>query len=227
MRGKTRGLLEDIAILGLCGLCLYGGYNLFFGSEDRSVSANKPTNKVITTKQVIVTSTPKQQDSNNTIASKTSKDNFSLNKKSNTSKYTKQHSKDNIKQANKQISKPISKQTPKQQITTITKEKQIKKKKNVNLRSLYIFLANTKQKVYNSIDWSKANKDIQDNFLKIRVTILKDGNYEQLIFVDGDKELFEANKQNITKIFPLIIKDDIKDDFPRYFRMNFDISYDK
>jgi len=225
MRGKTRGLLEDIAILGLCGWCLYGGYNLFFGSEDRLVSADKSTQKVITTKQVVVTNTQKQQDNNNTITSKTSKNNSSLDKNPNTSKYAKQHNKTNTKQANKQISKPISK--PKQQITKTTQEKQTEKKKNVNLRSLYIFLANTKQKVYNSIDWSKANKDIQDNFLKIRVTILKDGNYEQLIFVDGDKELFEANKQNITKIFPLIIKDDIKDDFPRYFRMNFDISYDK
>jgi LysM repeat protein len=56
-------------------------------------------------------------------------------------------------------------------------------------------------------------------FANIRLTILKNGNYEQLILQDGDKEFYELIKEDIQAIFPIRINEEIMDKFPRYFRM--------
>ena len=54
--------------------------------------------------------------------------------------------------------------------------------------------------------------------LKIRITVLKDGSYEDLRFVDGDKQLFEMNQSNIVRVFPL--------DIDEKFKMNFQGMYE-
>lgn len=69
------------------------------------------------------------------------------------------------------------------------------------------------------------NKNLDKSSIKsgehvnIRLTVLKDGRYEQLTFVDGNKEYFELVKPSITKVFPIKIEESVKNSFPRYFRM--------
>ncbi len=100
------------------------------------------------------------------------------------------------------------------------KEIIVEKEKNVDLKLLRSFLIETQYNIRNNIVYpSDTNTTKKNLFIKVKVTILKDGSYEQLRFVDGDKEMFESNKENILKIFPLVIDKKISDDFPRYFRM--------
>ena len=55
--------------------------------------------------------------------------------------------------------------------------------------------------------------------VSIRLTILKDGRYEQITLTEGNKENFELIRPSITKAFPVKIDDNLKANFPRYFRM--------
>ena len=56
-------------------------------------------------------------------------------------------------------------------------------------------------------------------FVNLRLTIFKDGRYEQLTLIEGNNENFELIKSSITQSFPVIIDDSLKANFPRYFRM--------
>jgi hypothetical protein len=114
----------------------------------------------------------------------------------------------------------VEKKKPIQKEIIVKTIKDEKKVKNVDLKILRAFLIETQYKIRNHIIYSNdLNKT--SRFLKLKITILKDGNYEQLTFVDGNKELFDLNKENFVKIFPLTIDEKISDDFPRYFRMTF------
>jgi len=95
--------------------------------------------------------------------------------------------------------------------------------KDVDLQLLREFLAKTKKLIIKNIVYSEdLNDTIQNNKLQIRITILKNGNQEQLAFISGNLDLFKNNKNNILNVFPVIINDEIKDDFPRYLRLNLD-----
>ena len=59
----------------------------------------------------------------------------------------------------------------------------------------------------------------QKDYLKIRITILNDGSYEDLRYIDGNKMLFDTNKKNILKVFPVFLNEKIQNQFPRYVRM--------
>ena len=119
------------------------------------------------------------------------------------------------------ITKLVEVKDIKQIIKEQPKKKVVKKEKNVDLKLLRSFLIETQFKIRQNIIYpTDTNETVQDRFLKIKITILKDGNYEQLKFVDGDKDIFDLNKENILKVFPLVIDEKIADDFPRYFRMN-------
>ena len=79
-------------------------------------------------------------------------------------------------------------------------------------------------KIYANIESNVDKTLIKDNaFVNIRVTILKDGRYEQLTFMDGSKDNFELFRSSITQVFPLKINDSLKENFPRYFRMKIEI----
>jgi len=94
-----------------------------------------------------------------------------------------------------------------------------KKEKTVNLKKLKLFLNNIQKRISQNIVYSADINSTQSNFLNIRITLLKSGEYEQLTFIDGDESTYEANKENIVKIFPLIIDEDIIEEFPRYIRI--------
>lgn len=78
------------------------------------------------------------------------------------------------------------------------------------------FYQTIREKIYSNIDKSSLKST---KYVNIRLTILKDGKYEQLTFMDGNKEYFESIKPAIYKTFPVQIENSIKNSFPRYFRM--------
>jgi len=109
---------------------------------------------------------------------------------------------------------------------TIESKVEIKKvekiEKKVDLKLLRSFLIETQYKIRKNIIYPiniDTNETQQNRTLKFKITILKDGSYEQLTYVNGNKELFQNNKENILKIFPLVIDDKIAGDFPRYLRI--------
>jgi len=94
-----------------------------------------------------------------------------------------------------------------------------KKEQQIDTKLLKTFLEDVKLQIENNIvriDENNMTKSPES--LRFRITILKNGNYEQLTFVNGDEKLFTENKDNILKIFPLTIEDTIQEAFPRYIR---------
>lgn len=73
----------------------------------------------------------------------------------------------------------------------------------------------------NSLDTSLLNKNSSANF---RVTILKDGRYEQIFFDGGNSELFKLTQQSVAKVFPLEIDSELKHLFPRYYRFKIEFN---
>lgn len=79
------------------------------------------------------------------------------------------------------------------------------------------------KKVYSNIDRSFDKTTFKrGEFVNIRVTILKDGSYEKLTFLNGNSDYFNKVKPQIEEIFPLKIEENLKTHFPRYYRMKID-----
>ena len=104
--------------------------------------------------------------------------------------------------------------------TTIVEPQNIKNEKNVDKNALRNFLRKLKFDIASNIEKNEFYDSNESQKLKLRITVLKDGNYEALHFVNGNKELFDKNKKNILKVFPLEISDSIVNDFPRYVRIS-------
>ncbi|WP_323586331.1 hypothetical protein [Aliarcobacter butzleri] len=82
------------------------------------------------------------------------------------------------------------------------------------------FFKNFERKVYDNINKNVDKSALRSGqFVNIRVTFLKDGGYEQLIYVSGNMGYFNLIKSSIEESFPVIIEDSIKGHFPRYYRM--------
>lgn len=81
------------------------------------------------------------------------------------------------------------------------------------------FYKNLKETIYKNIENNVDKKTLKSgSVVSIRVTILKDGTYEQLILTNGNKEFFNKIKQAISSSFPVSIDEPIKKLFPRYYR---------
>jgi hypothetical protein len=120
------------------------------------------------------------------------------------------------------IIKPVKINTTEVNIAEANTTQVVVNKTEDKIEILKIFLKNTKEQINSQIirDTNLSSDMNLSNKLKFKVTILKDGNYERLQYISGDKELFNKNKDNILTVFPVHIADEIKDQFPRYFRMD-------
>ncbi|QKF59159.1 hypothetical protein ACNSOO_08555 [Aliarcobacter lanthieri] len=85
------------------------------------------------------------------------------------------------------------------------------------------FFHNFEKKVLSNIDKNVDKSNfIKGESLSIRITILKDGRYEQLTLISGNSNYFNLIKNSIEQVFPLKIEDNLKINFPRYYRMKID-----
>lgn len=81
------------------------------------------------------------------------------------------------------------------------------------------FLRDTKKQINEELKILVIPKSNNQRYANIRITVLKNGEYEQLTLMDGDKEYFELITPAILSVFPVTINEKISDQFPRYFRM--------
>ncbi len=193
MNGKTKSFLEDtfitVIIILVISTIYYISSNYFF-QETETETQNT---------QLIVNSNNTDTINIETIAEEKKSEEII----------------ENIEEVKKidTTSISIQKETPN------TEEINKKKEKTVNLKKLKLFLDDIQEKISQNIVYSTDINTTQNNLLNIRITLLKSGEYEQLTFIDGDESTYEANKENIVKIFPLIIDEDIIEEFPRYIRI--------
>lgn len=203
MQGKTKGFFEDTGIILVLAASIYGGYYLY----DRF---SNQTEKSLNNLEFI------EKKTLNIIEHKENNDTLQVEKIIN----IKQPIKKIIEKKEPTIIPTVLKNKTIKEPSTSIEKSAIKKEKNVDIGKLRTFLRNIKFSIAsNIVKRDDINSTISQE-LKIRITVLKDGSYEELIFVGGDKILFNMNKENILKVFPVQIDEKIKDDFPRYVRLS-------
>lgn len=224
MRGKNKSLLEDILILFTGGILIYFTYSFFFSSNEKEEIIENP--QTIEKKEETITPQP--------IINEIKKEEITLPKVEN-----KVESKIENKVEEIQKEKPLQKveenTTKASPITPIpipvVVEKSVQKEpekpavieqtKELDEKAkIDAFYKTIKEKIYLNID-KNIDKSLikKGEFVNLRLTIFKDGRYEQLTLIEGNNENFELIKSSITQSFPVIIDDSLKANFPRYFRM--------
>lgn len=224
MRGKNKSLLEDILILFTGGVLIYFTYSFFFSSNEKEEIIENP--QTIEKKEETITPQP--------IINEIKKEEITLPKVEN-----KVESKIENKVEEIQKEKPLQKveenttkaspitpiPTPVVVEKTVQKEPEkpavIEQTKELDDKArIDAFYKTIKEKIYLNID-KNIDKSLikKGEFVNLRLTIFKDGRYEQLTLIEGNNENFELIKSSITQSFPVIIDDSLKANFPRYFRM--------
>jgi len=234
---KTKTFFEDLFVLLVLGIIIYAIYSFVFSDEEKDEFVeNKPVieksvendnfSKPIVDeikdeeleKKVEETITETQKEPSTTLIEPTPTDN---DKTTNDVERTE----------NKPIIDEIKKEEP-----IITTEKIIENKPNVNELSekplqkeeqivdekakIEAFYQTIREKIYSNIEKNIDKTSLKNKeSVNIRVTILKDGRYEQLTFMGGNKENYELIKNSIYNSFPVMMDESIKNNFPRYFRM--------
>lgn len=237
MTTKTKTFFEDLFVLLVLGIIIYAIYSFVFSDEEKDEFVeNKPVieksvgndnfSKPIVDeikdeeleKKVEETITETQKEPSTTLIEPTPTDN---DKTTNDVERTE----------NKPIIDEIKKEEP-----IITTEKIIENKPNVDELSekplqkeeqivdektkIEAFYQTIREKIYSNIEKNIDKTSLKNKeSVNIRVTILKDGRYEQLTFMGGNKENYELIKNSIYNSFPVMMDESIKNNFPRYFRM--------
>ena len=213
MRGKNKSFIEDTIILFVIGIIIYAVYSFFFASDEEVEIQNEPA----VVERNVSTDSQVDKDSINNEKVADEKINEDIIQ-------TQREKPVQIEEETKDIieSIPDDKIEVKKEIT-----KEVKETETPNLSEITdieIFYKSIEDKIYANIESNVDKTLIKDNaFVNIRVTILKDGRYEQLTFMDGSKDNFELFRSSITQVFPLKINDSLKENFPRYFRMKIEI----
>lgn len=236
MRGKNKSLLEDALIFLVIGVLIYLAYSFFFSSNEEIIeetNTNIIENKIennpiepIKKEEITLPKVEEKAIENRTIENKIetlpepikkeeivtpkileksaevqkSNDEKTVNTSINTTNIVEK------KVEIKQVEKPITSEQP---------SKELDDKAKVDA-----FYKTIKDKIYFNIDKNIDKTQIKKGeFVNIRLTIFKDGRFEQLTLIEGNNQNFEVIKSSITQAFPVIIDDSIKANFPRYFRM--------
>lgn len=222
MKGRTRSFFEDVLVLLIVAGVLVAGYFFFFSGENKKeeIAPKATIEKVETEKQQdeIVIEKIEQEvlDDNSSIKNEDNISSIESSKELNVTKEIPQDSQNNESIKNQhnepQDKEIVTKKVDPNRIAHLVK--------NVDLKLLKQFKKDVKQAIQNNIVLDET-KDKESQSFSIRVTVLKNGEYEQLVFAGGDKTTFENNQENILKIFPLTIDPKIEQDFPRYLRYSF------
>lgn len=234
MTTKTKTFFEDLLILFIIGLIIYAIYSLFFSSDEKEViseNISSAVEKNIENLSKTITEETKVEDIEKkveeSIQETQNEEKNSLvepiNENSNSENKIEAVEERPIKQTEKteatQIPLKIIEEKPKVGETVV--EKPIEKtEQSINQdeekAKIEAFYQTIRDKINSSINRSNFKTG---EFVNIRLTILKDGRYEQLTFNEGNKEYFEQIKPSIYKVFPISIDESLKHNFPRYFRM--------
>lgn len=220
MRGKNKSLLEDILILFTGGILIYFTYSFFFSSNEKEEIIENP--QTIEKKEETITPQP--------IINEIKKEEITLPKVE--SKIENKVEEIQKEKPAQKIEENTTKASPITPIPTpVVVEKIVQKEpekpaiveqvKELDEKAkIDAFYKTIKEKIYLNID-KNIDKSLikKGEFVNLRLTIFKDGRYEQLTLIEGNNENFELIKSSITQSFPVIIDDSLKANFPRYFRM--------
>jgi hypothetical protein len=224
LRAKTRSFFEDTFILVVIAVLIYLAYSFFFSSDEKEeiVEDNKTTieqkvEALIHEKLLNNVVTKEEIKKDETISEQVDTSNQNLPQEAQTQREKIEeviNNKDNpaIEETIEQIKEP------EKNVVEIEEKPEVQvidEKAKVALFNQII-----EEKIYSNIE-KNVDKNLikSDDFTNIRLTILKDGNYEQLTFVDGEKKYFNLIKSSIIQSFPVEIDKSIQNNFPRYFRM--------
>ena len=200
MKAKNKSFIEDVVILFILGIIIYFIYSFFFSTEEKvEIVENKTT-----IEKKINIPTPKEPIINE------------------------------IKKEEEIISTPIVPtpvEAPKVETTKV--ENTVEPKANTLIEEkvstpeltdqkvkVELFYKTIKEEIYKNIDKNVDKSKIKvGEYVEFRLTILKDGGYEQLNSTKGNKDYFELFRSSIKEAFPVKIDNSLKESFPRYFRM--------
>lgn len=237
MRGKNKSLLEDALIFLVIGVLIYLAYSFFFSSNEEIIIEENNTNIIenkiennpiepIKKEEITLPKVEEKTIENRTIENKIetlpepikkeeivtpktleksvevqkSNDEKTVNTSINTTNIVEK------KVEIKEVEKPITSDQP---------SKELDDKAKVDA-----FYKTIKDKIYFNIEKNIDKTQIKKGeFVNIRLTIFKDGRYEQLTLIEGNNQNFELIKSSISQAFPVVIDDSLKANFPRYFRM--------
>ena len=203
MKAKNKSFIEDVVILFILGIIIYFIYSLFFSTEEKVEKVEIVENKTTIEKKINIP-TPKEPIINE------------------------------IKKEEEIISTPIvptpvetpKVETPKVENTvepkanTLIEEKVSTPELTDQKVKVELFYKTIKEEIYKNIDKNVDKSKIKvGEHVEFRLTILKDGGYEQLNSTKGDKDYFELFRSSIKEAFPVKIDNSLKESFPRYFRM--------
>jgi hypothetical protein len=213
LRGKNKSFVEDTIILLVIGVIIYAIYTFFFASTQEAEIQTEP----IAVERNISTDTQVDKESINKQSLPVQEINEDLTQ-------TQKEEVVKIEDTHKEIIETI----PEDKINDRAKIKRSEIRTEVQsvseISDVELFFRNLEEKIYANIEKNIDQTAIKNNaFVNIRVTILKDGRYEQLTFMDGSKDNFELFKPSITQVFPLQMNNTLKENFPRYFRMKIEI----
>ena len=203
MKAKNKSFIEDVVILFILGIIIYFIYSLFFSTEEKVEKIEIVENKTTIEKEINIP-TPKEPIINE------------------------------IKKEEEIIPTPIvptpvetpKVETPKVENTvepkanTLIEEKVSTPELTDQKVKVELFYKTIKEEIYKNIDKNVDKSKIKvGEHVEFRLTILKDGGYEQLNSTKGDKDYFELFRSSIKEAFPVKIDNSLKESFPRYFRM--------
>lgn len=214
MQGKMKSFFEDVGIIFVLSVSIFIGYYVY-----TTFYADKSENIEVQEK-VVISDQNLSIDDNATIEIKEHNES-NISTIITTEKVIPKIEKEikSVEVKIKEKETPVSVTVSKPKIVKETKI-EIEKVKNVDVVMLRSFLRKVKFDIASNIVKRNDINATQSQELKIRITVLKDGSYEDLKFIDGDKQLFEMNQSNIVRVFPLKIDEKIQDEFPRYIRIS-------
>ena len=203
MKAKNKSFIEDVVILFILGIIIYFIYSFFFSTEEKVEKIEIVENKTTIEKKINIP-TPKEPIINE------------------------------IKKEEEIISTPIVPtpvEAPKVETTKV--ENTVEPKANTLIEEkvstpeltdqkvkVELFYKTIKEEIYKNIDKNVDKSKIKvGEHVEFRLTILKDGGYEQLNSTKGNKDYFELFRSSIKETFPVKIDNSLKESFPRYFRM--------
>ena len=230
MNRKVKSFFEDFIIVIVLITVIYGSYSLFIDDSSstfessqtavQTVEEQKQDIKEVTQdeaiKDVITDENPDNENTNDRVPPAFVQNNLEENN-------------------SKQIieNKPVEKVEKIENIENKTLEKQNQIDNNSEKKLNLIensklekekFYKNLKDKLYANIDKNLDKTTFKDSvFAEIRITILKDGKYEQLLLTNGDTKFFNSIKNSISRSFPIEINPILKNIFPRYYRLKIEL----
>lgn len=232
MRGKTKSFFEDTFILIFVAVLIYLIYSFFFSSnEEVKIQEEKAT----TEKRVEINNSKESVDNEIKVLN-------GIKDESNNSEKVEEKivelpkvepiQKEEIEDVSKNnetlpIERKIEEKIEPVKVESLKIEKNTTETINTQTTQdlddkakIEAFYSTIREKIYANID-KNVDKSLIKNgeFVNIKLTILKDGSYEQLTFIEGNKEYFELFRSSIKEAYPVKIDDSLKSNFPRYFRM--------